>query len=251
MIRTLRLKIIIGSILLVMMLLVAAIMSIREFNRIDKSIDTVLKNNYVSVTLSRKMIEAMEQEEGGVLMLLKNNSASEDDINRAHTQMMDLLSTAKKNITEENEGILIEDIERMYDNAYTSVLLIMSQDYVHDRISIYNNTTSGLYIKVRSCIDNFMAINQDAIYFQSINAKKNIERALMPILVSIVCTILFVFLFSFFLNIYIIKPLKKITKEVKSFDSRKERLVTFTNTDDEVSLMIDEINNMIERLRVK
>ena len=52
------------------MLLVAGIMSIIEFSSISSSVQKLLDDNYKSVNASKEMIEALEREDSGILMLL-------------------------------------------------------------------------------------------------------------------------------------------------------------------------------------
>ena len=67
MIRSLKIKILLSLSLLILMLMAAGIMSILEFRKIGDSVDSVLKNNYQSIESAKRMTDALEQADRGIL----------------------------------------------------------------------------------------------------------------------------------------------------------------------------------------
>lgn len=73
MIKSLKIKIVLSLSLLILMLMAAGVMSILDFKKIGNSVDTVLKNNYQSIESAKKMLDAVEREDSGILLWLIGN----------------------------------------------------------------------------------------------------------------------------------------------------------------------------------
>ena len=66
----LRLKILSGFLILAFMLSIAGIWSIYELQSIGTSVQQLLEDNYKSIDASKIMLEALEREDSGILLLL-------------------------------------------------------------------------------------------------------------------------------------------------------------------------------------
>ena len=73
MLKSLRAKIFSSFMLLVLMLVIAGIMSIIEFNKVGVSIKNVMDDNYKSIEQTKQMLDALEREDSGLLMYLMGN----------------------------------------------------------------------------------------------------------------------------------------------------------------------------------
>lgn len=76
MIKSLKIKIVLSLSLLILMLMAAGVISILDFKKIGNSVDTVLKNNYQSIESAKKMLDAVEREDSGILLWLIGNKDS-------------------------------------------------------------------------------------------------------------------------------------------------------------------------------
>ena len=66
----LQFKILSGFFILVLMLFIAGLWSIYELNSIGSSVQSILDENYTSIHAAKRMKEALEREDSGVLLLL-------------------------------------------------------------------------------------------------------------------------------------------------------------------------------------
>ncbi len=250
MVRSLKLKIILASFMLIVILAIAILFSIREFDKLGQSLNVVIGNNYKSVQLAQEILYGLDREETGILTyLLGEKQEAEKNIRNSNLLIDEAILAAKNNITERFENNQIEEIEINYNKYFDAISNILTLGDAEKANDIYKNTARELYLSVRKSTVDFMTLNQTAIFEQSIRTKESAERALMPIIVSILIAVLFILLYSFFMIEYIVKPINQITEEAKSFYIQKGRLLVNSDTDDEIREMVDEINKLIARLR--
>ncbi len=62
--KSLKIKIFLSFLLLILMLVVAGVMSILELRKMGDSVETVMKDNYQSIEASKTMLDAVEREDG-------------------------------------------------------------------------------------------------------------------------------------------------------------------------------------------
>ena len=96
----LRFKILSGFLILAVMLCAAGAASIYELNRIGHSVNGLLEKNYRSIVAAKEMIEALERQDSGVLMLMSGNwEAGRATLEEADRAFAQAFGTAKSNIT--------------------------------------------------------------------------------------------------------------------------------------------------------
>ena len=111
----LRTKILSGFLLLALMLAIAGAMSIYELNSIGSSVQRILDDNYRSISLSKDMLEAVEREDSGILLLMLGKwDEGRRIINEADSSFTDNLEFAYENITIEKERDNLDVIAEKY-----------------------------------------------------------------------------------------------------------------------------------------
>lgn len=114
----LRLKILSGFIILVIMLTAAAVWSVYELKSIGVSVNELLQDNYKSIDAAKSMIEALEREDSGVLLLVLGHwEEGRRIIQSADKQFEKEYEIASNNLTIEGEREYIERIKEYY-SAY-------------------------------------------------------------------------------------------------------------------------------------
>src|SRR6056297_2904803 len=107
----LRYKILSGFLLIVAMLIVAGSFSIIEFSKISKSVEDLLDNNYRSIEASKNLLEALEREDSGVLLLLHGKwNEGRKVIEYGDSLFKKSIYIVENNITEKNEESYIDSI---------------------------------------------------------------------------------------------------------------------------------------------
>lgn len=249
--KSLKIKIFLSFLLLILMLLVAGVMSILEFRKMGSSVETVMKNNYQSIESSKTMLDAVEREDSGVLMwMLGDSTKGNETIQQSHSVMLNALQNARLNISEINEEDYVQKIENEYLAFHASVQKITAlHNNLQDDKELYSNELSGLFMGTKNAINNLMVLNQDQMYAQSAIMKENSQRAMMPGIISVVAAVLFAILLNIFISIYFINPIHKLIEEIKSFYPEKERIEAKITSKDEIKTLENEINNLIRRIK--
>jgi len=240
--------------LLVLMLVIAGIMSIIEFNKVGVSIKNVMDDNYKSIEQTKHMLDALEREDSGLLMyLMGNREMGSQTINMAYSAIQDAIKIARNNITEKDEDKYINNIIKEYEEFHTSVKQTTDtseQLTLEEKNEIYLQNQQ-LFFAAKKSINELMQLNQDGIYKQTDLMKENSKRAMMPAIVSIVAAIVFALLLNFFISEYFINPINRLINGVRSYYPEMGRIDAKINLKDEIKSLEDEINNLIIRLKVK
>ena len=254
MLKSLRAKIFSSFMLLVLMLAIAGIMSIIEFNKVGVSIKNVMDNNYKSIEQTNHMLDALEREDSGLLMcLMGNGETGGQTIALAYSTIQNAIQTARNNITEKGEERYIGNVIDNYEKFHTSVKQITDTSAtltLEEKNDVYLQNQQ-LFFAAKKSIHELMRLNQDSVYKQTDLMKENSKRAMMPAIVSIVAAIVFALLLNFFISEYFINPINRLINGVKSYYPEMGRIDAKINLRDEIKSLEDEINNLIVRFKVK
>ncbi len=246
--KSVKIKIFLSFLLLILMLAGAGVMSILEFNKIGNSVDEVLKNNYQSIEITKTMLDAIEEENVNMLIWMQHESAAlPETFRKTDSIMQTAFPMARKNISEINEESQIKKVEREYDklSVATNAFVSINQKPVLEE---YQNRIAPLFLSTKQAINELMSINQERMYKQATLTKDNAQRAMMPGIISIVAGVIFALLLNFFISIYFINPIDRLVENLKHYYPERGTIDAKIKSDDEIKKLEDEINNLIRRL---
>ena len=251
MIKSLKIKIVLSLSLLILMLMAAGVISILDFKKIGNSVDTVLKNNYQSIESAKKMLDAVEREDSGILLwLIGNKDSGIETVLGSDSIIRKAIVDIEENITETNEAQYVRAIMDEYEQYYSSVMTILESGHNAEKSKlIYYSGTDSLFLKTKEAINRLMVLNQDQMYRQAGIVKEQSRRAMMPAIVSIAAAIIFALLLYFFIGTYFIRPVRQLINSIKEYYPEKGRLSTGIVSKDEFKELEEEINQLIYRLR--
>lgn len=244
----LKLRIFLGFLTLVILLMLAAIYSIIEFTKLSNSVTALLDNNYKTINATKFMLEAVDMEESGVLLLMMG----EFDRGRAKIKSGDSLfhvyfNISKNNLTEENEEVHIENVSENYDAFYDLIRYPIVGTIKQGNLSWYNEKFHPDYIGLRRSIEALMELNQHSMYNEAIVLKEKSKRAIMPGIVAALAGIVFTILFNFLINYYYLTPLNRIIKKIKTH-SPNTKFELDTQASYELKDLDRELKDLITRI---
>ena len=247
-----RLKIFFGFGILAAMLLLAGFVSIHELTSIGKSVTKMLDDNYQSIQASNTMLEALEREDSGILLLLMGNW----DEGRKHLFQSDsmfyaALTTAKNNITIDGEETYVKRIESEYNSYKTIWEKPIVGTSKEGNFEWYYSESHLQFITVKSSIKALMSLNQRTMYTTSKLLKDRSKRSVMPGIVAIVTAVLFTLLFNFFIHHYVAKPIVQITKGIEDFNEYGKEFNVEIETNDELKRLAEAIHNLLHSSHIK
>jgi NtrC-family two-component system sensor histidine kinase KinB len=240
-----RMKIMTGFLILAVMLAVAGVFSIYELKTIGYSVQSLLDDNYRSITAAKKMIESLEREDSGTLLLLSGKwKEGRQTIQSADKNFLKALETAENNLTIPNEKEYVDRIRERY-NAYRKMWERPIVDTAHEgNLNWYLEEVHKAFSEVKFAAQELMSINDKAMYETASNLKNRAHRAVMPGIIAILSALVFSFLFNFFVNIYIVNPILSIIRSIKSFLEKEELVFVKIDTNDEIADLSSSVYNL-------
>jgi methyl-accepting chemotaxis protein len=215
-------KILSGFLILAAMLAIAGIWSVIEIRSIGDTVETILDKEYASVASVKKMKEALEREDSGILLTLLGKSENGlKIINNADSVFTDYLSASEKLVTNNEEAELLKGIRINYSKFITHIKSPKSFSDNEDKLDWYFEHPHEQFIATMELIDNFMSKNDQAVFKNSKMIIEKSHRAIMPGIVAVVAAIVFSVVFHSLINFYFITPIIEITKRIRKFTSQR------------------------------
>jgi HAMP domain-containing protein len=235
-------KILSGFLILVVMLAVAGVYSIYELTSISASVQNLLDDNYKSIDAAKGMIEALEREDSGLLLVISGEDLKGNEmLQRADSAFLAALEAANKHLTVQDETRVIGEIERTYESYKTLWSDAGKSDYDMEWYFEYGHTA---FLSVKAPLNELIALNDATMYGTASNLKNRIHRIIMPGIVAVVSALVFALVFNFFINHYFISPLISITKAVqKSLRTRNFANIEI-ETNDELKDLASAVNDL-------
>lgn len=245
-----KIKILSGFFLIILMLLIAGFMSVYEFSRVSKSVSTLIDDNYKTIEACRSMLEAVEREDSGVLLLISGHWKEGRNILEAADSMFNsAIIIAKKNITEENEDKYIEKIEQTYLEYKSKWETPIIGTDKENNINWYFTDLHVAFIAIKFELEALMTLNQDSMYKEATQLKEQVYRAIMPGIVAIISALIFLVIFNFFISKYFVNPIEKIIASLKNYNTYTQKFNADLLSNDELKELEIEIQNLINRIK--
>ncbi|ABW67175.1 MCP four helix bundle domain-containing protein [Desulfosudis oleivorans] len=241
----LRFKILSGFLILAVMLSAAGAASIYELNRIGHSVKGLLEENYRSIVAAKEMIEALERQDSGVLMLMSGNweagRATLEEGDRAFAQAF---GTAKSNITITGEAEVVDAIETAYAEFQTLWRRPIVDTHRQGNITWYFDRAHPAFLKTKTAANQLMTLNDTTLYETASALQDRARRAIMPGIIAIASALAFALIFNFFINLYVIAPIRRLTDSVKAFMYHGEPLAVRAEGRDELFKLTEAIREL-------
>lgn len=243
----LRSKVFLGSIIIMAMLLLSVLISFLEFGRMSRVLSHLISDNILSVDLSRNLLNQYDRYNSELFQMLNAENMTEspmlilsEDFNDDFDRLYTVLSTEK-------EKAMADSVRYAY-SAYKQVVLETDDLWLASkevRTNWYFSKLQTVFDKYRNYLQKLSDSSQQALTDNYDNLQDSYYRSTMPGIVAMGAGVVLVILFCYFLNIYIIVPILKISKGVTDYrDVNKTYDVTFDNGGDQ----INELNTNIKEL---
>lgn len=245
----LKLKIFLGFMLLVALLMVAGAVSIIEFIGISRSVNSLIEDNYKTIIASKSMLEALEREDSGILLLLLGRwEEGRSILKTADINFDDALKIAQNNVTETNEDQYIQQIAQSYNNFKEEWKRPIVDTDKEGNINWYFQNTHKDFLEVKYAINRLMELNQTSMHNEASMLKDKSHRAIMPGIVALIAALVFSLLFNFFISKYFISPIDRLIKALNNFSVQTKTFDANIKTNDDLKKLETGIQQVIEKL---
>lgn len=248
----LRIKILSGFLVLSLLLLIAGLWSIYELNSISSSFKNSLDENYQSIRVAKRMKEALEREDSGILLLLLGKwEGGRSILHSADSLFEQELEFAYTNITIPGEKKHLESIKSKY-SYYKSLWERPIVDTGKERnMEWYFQKMHSSFLAVKEPINDLITINNKMMYETAAELQNRSNRTILPGIVAVLSALVFTFIFNYLVNYYLVSPLIRITDQIRKFREKRIPFNVTIETKDEIFYLADTIQNLCQSLSAK
>ncbi|MBN2557638.1 MAG: HAMP domain-containing protein [Clostridia bacterium] len=250
--RSLRYKIFTAFLLILLIFTSSNIWSIINFNRLSKSIDSIMESNYKSIEAAQYMIVAIERQDSAELEhMFSKSDETVAAFNKNGKVFLGWLSRAEDNITEEGEAEILQRINESYTKYITSFtqLIILDRNNNQSELNDYYYTVIlPLFEETKSACRDLLALNQNSMVDRKDSSLNVARGATITTAVISVITILMGLYMVSFLARKIVRPLYDFIDRTKRISEGNYNQQLEISGDDEIAQLAYEFNMMAEKL---
>jgi PAS domain S-box-containing protein len=252
MFKTLKSKVSLVYLCLVIMIAILGFASTLNLFVLSKSIDGLMTDNYKSINALNNMIASINEQNTSVLYYTSSNEQiGIDDFYKYSDKFYKFYNIEINNITESGEKEAVERIKDQYISylkSFAKLQKIKINESNEKAIDFYNKEIIVLYNQIKNELEGLVVLNEQAMF----NSKSMVTTdSLTSMYIILILSTIAVVGGFFAARIYVNKSLKPIylltetVKAVKEGDLSQEVPVL---TNDEIGHLAAEFNKMIKRL---
>lgn len=242
-----------GSTVIGLILLLSCVISFVEFERLSTYVASVLADNIACVNTSRNLMNISEEYNTYILEQIGNDdSMGEIPQLDKNEDFVESFTNLKNHFTIKEEKLMADSVLYAYV-AYMHVVNEVPEIWLggyNQRREWYFDRLQGVYGKLKNYIQKLTLISQNALAENYYSLNDRFYRSITPIIVAACVGIILVILFNYFINIYLIVPVIKINKGLKSYrEYNKGYDVRFDYGKDQMQELNGNIKEIIEENR--
>lgn len=238
-------KIFFGFLILALMLFIAGAWSIYQLNNISGSVSEVLSENYKNIHYARTMLDALEREDSGILLLHIGNWEKGSEILRiGDSIIVSNLQQIKASPISEKENDLIREVEAEYLSYKNIWKMPIIGSKKQGDIDWYFKEVHTKFLKTKNKVNEVLIMNEEIIFSTALQTSQQSTRIIMPGIIASVSALGFVFIFTYLANYFIVSPIISLSERIKLFIDKKIPIGSEVETKDEIY----ELENSIKML---
>lgn len=251
--RTLKGKISLVYIGLVLVTAVIGIVSIFNISNMQKMIDSLMTANYKSISVLSKMQEAIERQDSAELIYITTDKDKGISIFTENGRaFLENYTVENGNITESGEKVLVEEVNAQY-SRYTGMFSMLQEtgnaSGKDAAVNYYNSEITPIFNNIKSRLRDLVTLNENAMFKSKSTAVQNAQNS-MYLLIGI-CTVAVMaglFMARFFANRFL-SPLYQLARGIGTVGEGKLGQKIEIKSKDETAHLAREFNKMTERLQ--
>ena len=199
--------------------------------------------------VSNLMLDAVQDQNTALLQMIVSGSRNSDS--------MLIVGRQKFDSSMREANVLIRDLQG-FDSiyaanvAYNRIVDAYLSDSLHkNSVGWYVNIYETSYADLTTSIKNFMVSSQRIMDVKAQRLEDNAYRATMPGFIALLIGILIVVVFFYFINLYYISPVLKITDALKNYLNSKIPFKVNVEGRDEMFRLKESIEKLIDQQKSK
>jgi NtrC-family two-component system sensor histidine kinase KinB len=251
-VKTLRTKILLGygaSLIIVAVILALAIVLLL---RLGRASDAILQENYRSILAAENMINDIERQDSGVLLILLNfQEMGLQEFRENEVSFLQWLGRAKDNITIPGEKEVVESIEQNYTHYLQEVsqLRLVNERDHSQGVMVYHDKVLPRFRTIRDTCLKLQSMNHETMYAASNRARLLAAQAIPLISLIGAAAIIVGISFSLFLSRLISRPITELNNAVSHLAQGDYGVQVPVRGSGELALLAEAFNAMAEKLK--
>lgn len=251
---TLKAKILIGyGVAFAFMGLVVA-WAVTNLVSLGKATDAILHENYRSILAAENMVDELERQDSGILiMFLGASEKGIDQFRESEKVFLEWLARAKDNTTIQGEAELVQSIETDYSKyrrqfSRLTELRNTAKIPIQSSLATYQESVHPLFAKVREACVGLRYLNEKTMYEASVRASHVAKRAIWSTVLVAVSALIVALIFSLILAERIVRPIRYFMEASRKISSGDYTVKVPVETGDELGHLAGEFNQMAAQL---
>lgn len=217
--------------------------------------DAILRENYRSIQAAENMVDALERQDSGVLlMFLGDTEEGAAEFRQSEAVFLQWLARAKDNITIPGEAELVQSIDTDYAGyrkQFSSLVdsLAGGQASIGSDSTTYQESFYPLFAQVRHACIQLRNLNEKTMYAASVRAGNVAERAIWSTVAVAALGLIVALIFSLVLSERITRPLRRFMEGSRKIAAGDYSVQVPEETEDELGHLAKEFNRMTTQLK--
>ncbi len=249
---TLKKKILIGYGVAFVLMGLVIVWAVTNLVSLGKASDAILRENYRSILAAENMVDALERQDSGVLLMFLGDSEKGIHQYRENEAMfLQWLARAKDNVTIQGEGDLVQSIEASYSRyrqEFSSLTDLRDATKQPPQLAYYHKTVFPLFAEVRESCIRLRNLNEETMYAASLKAGSVANRAIWSTVFVSASALMVALVFSLLLAERIVRPLRSFMEASRKISAGDYTVQVPVETDDELGRLAGEFNRMATQL---
>ena len=219
---------------------------------LGKATDAILSENYRSIIAAENMVDALERQDSGVLLILLGDAGKGiAQFRENEAVFFEWLARAKDNITIVGEAELVQSIEAdyaTYRKQFSALADLREIGGATPEPTYYQETVYPLFAKVRELCIGLRNLNEETMYAASVRAGNVAKRAIWSTALVAATALIVALMFSLFLAERIVRPIRRFMEASRKISSGDYTVQVPVETGDELGRLAGEFNQMARQL---
>ncbi len=221
---------------------------------LGKASDAILRENYWSILAAENMLDALERQDSGVLILLLGDTRKGTaQFRESEAVFLQWLARAKDNVTISGEAELVQSLEAhfaRYRLQFSELTEMLGAQKLspEQALGAYQQSIYPIFINIRDECTRLRNLNEETMYAASVRAGGVARRAIWST-VSVSATALAIALiFSLWLAERITRPLRRFMEASRKISAGDYSVEVPIEGADELGHLAGEFNRMAAQL---